>query len=329
MTSRNVNSETYISYLDILGFRKRFRTDDFKKNYEKLIDEIKNAENKNNGIYLLSDSIIVFSENLENVKNSTRYFYTWGVKNDFWLRGAITKGKIEKHNLKDLLYKDKIIFPYLGEGYLNAIELESKLNLAGVIIDKTLIESFKEDANYIKFEEYLPKEGHEGTKELLLPDTDYQNQLTKSMYFEEMLKSHLDDIEKYINTFCFFLFLFLERGDIGAVNNFLDNLLEQLELHGRRILIPSKVIIIFIALVDGLFKRCRPTDTSDTFNQFTSPPPQIELYISTIINGLKKQGYLSAFTDYLLEYDNKRHTSLYRDIYDIRSNIMNFKKKKG
>jgi len=325
MTSKNVNSETYICYLDILGFRRRFGTEDFKKNYEKLIGEIKKPNDKNNGICLLSDSIIVFSENLENVKKSTREFYTWGIRNDFWIRGAITKGKIEKPNLKDLLYKDKFIFPYLGEGYLNALELESKLNLAGIIIDKTLIEFFKEDIDYIRFEEYLPKEGHERAKELFLPDTDYQK-LIESMYFEEMLKSHLDDIEKYINTFCFFLFLFLKRGDIGAVHNFLEELLKQLEAHGRRILIPSKVIIIFIALVDGLLKRCRD---ADTFDRYTSPPPQIELYISTIIDGLKKQGHLSAFTDYLLEYDNKRHTSLYRDIYDIRSNIKNFKKKKG
>ena len=38
---------------------------------------------------------------------------------------------------------------------------------------------------------------------------------------------------------------------------FLNNLLKQLDLHGSHVLIPSKVIIIFVAVIEGLIRRFR------------------------------------------------------------------------
>lgn len=325
MDIKNTNSEnTYISYMDILGFSSRIENDDFKKKYKKLINIIENNKDKEVGLYLLSDSIVILSRKFEKVKKHTQDIYTWSILNDFWLRGAIAKGEIVNINSREVTRKNgNIILPYLGQAYLTAYNLESKLNLAGIAIDKELFPDNPDlplvlNIDYIEYEEYLHKEGNEGERRFLLPCTNYEKQILNSIYFEEMLKSHSTDIDKYINTFSFCIMLLIKNADNLDIYNFLEGLLKQLGLHGRRILIPSKVVIIFIAVIDSLFKRFR------SFNDKYYSASLLELNISTIIHALKKEGYLSTFTNYVLEYDKKRHTSLYKDIYEVRSNLSNF-----
>jgi hypothetical protein len=321
MASRTTTIErAFVSYFDILGFTSRFISGDLMNRYEKLIDAIKGITDRDVTIYLLSDSIIIVSEDFDKVKRITQAFYTWGILHDFWLRGAITSGSITRYPPNTIVREDKIILPFLGEGYLKAYGLESTLNLAGIIIDDELFTSryaglaLHEGSDYVEYEEYLPKSGYAGRKRMLLPQQHSSRLIVNTMYFEEMLKSHVDDIDKYINTFCFYIQSLMASADQETVGMFLEKLLKELALHGRRVLIPSKVVIIFIPVIEGLLKRYH----SKAFGE-TSISSGLDYDVSIILGTLKEQGYLATFIDYLLDYDRKRHTSLYKDINNLRS----------
>jgi len=325
-TGKVILEDAYVSYFDILGFTSRFISGDLTHHYEDLITVIEEIEDPGLSILLFSDSIVIYSADFGKVKNAVQVFYTWGILQDFWLRGAIAQGNVAKFDIASFAHKDKIILPFLGEGYLKAYKLESTLNISGIVIDDALFpspgavsEELTRDLDYIEYEEYLPKRGYEGKKRLLLPTENSVRQIVDTMYFEEMLKSHIEDIDKYINTFCFFIKFLLDNSDRDTVKAFLQRLLGTLELHSKWVLIPSKVVIIFVVLAEGLLNRYRSGRHQDC-----SDPSLLELDISAIVRTLKEQGYLPAFIDYLLEYDKKRHTSLYKDINNLRSNRQNF-----
>ncbi len=130
----------------------------------------------------------------------------------------------------------------------------------------------------------------------------------------------MEDIDKYVNTFCFYVSFLLKRAGAATIKAFQENMLRELELHGRRVLIPSKVMIIFIAVVEGLLNRFRAPGSEKYVT-----PALLESDISNIMAALKGQGHLSAFIDYLLDYDKKRHTSLYKDINSLRTDLANFR----
>ena len=325
-TDKVMLEDAYVSYFDVLGFTSRFISGDLTHRYEDLITLIREMEDPGLSILLFSDSIVTYSTDFKKVKKAVQTFYTWGILHDFWLRGAIARGNVTKFDISSSPDRDKIILPFLGEGYLKAYKLESTLNISGIIIDDALFssagdirEKLAQDTDYIEYEEYLPKRGYEGKKRLLLPTENSVRQIVDTMYFEEMLKSHIEDIDKYINTFCFFIKFLLDNSDRETVRAFLQKLLGTFELHSHRVLIPSKVVIIFVVLVEGLFSRYRSGRQGDC-----SDPSLLELDISSIVSTLRDQGYLPAFIDYLLEYDKKRHTSLYKDINNLRSNQQTF-----
>ncbi len=315
----------YIAYMDILGFTSKRTSSAFKIKYDNLKNYIgeKFSRDPKATIYVVSDSIIVCSENFEPAKNYARMIYTWGMRNDFWIRGAIAQGHVEEIDSEKIVGENKnVILPYFGEAYLTAYKLESKLNMAGIVIDDNLkpdnpdlpLEEEYTDG-YMEYQEYLPKDGNEGKKRLLLPDYNFEQSIADTMYFEEMLKSHLEDIDKYVNTFSFYLKLLLKSDNLADIHSLLENLCKQLGLQGRRILIPPKVIIVFVAVIRGLFDLYRSPE-----NKYLSKGT-LELEVSTILDALKKQGYLPIFTDFVLEYDNV----LYSEIYQLRADIANFK----
>ena len=325
-TNKVILENAYVSYFDILGFTSRFISGDLTHRYEDLITVIQEIKDPGLNILLFSDSIVIYSADFGKVKGAVQVFYTWGILHDFWLRGAIAQGNVTKFEMGSSADNDKIILPFLGEGYLRAYKLESTLNISGIVIDDALFssvggvrEKLAQDTDYIEYEEYLPKRGYEGRKRLLLPTENSVRQIIDTMYFEEMLKSHIEDIDKYINTFCFFIKFLLDNSVRDTVTAFLQKLLGTLELHSQWVLIPSKVVIIFVVLVEGLLNRYRSGKHQDC-----SDPSLLELDISNIVRTLKEQGYLPAFIDYLLEYDKKRRTSLYKDINNLRSNQQNF-----
>jgi hypothetical protein len=315
----------YVAYFDILGFTSRFVSGDLMQRYEKLVATTKEIKDEGVTIFLLSDSIVIVSQSFEKVKKGTQAFYTWGILNDFWLRGAITRGSVTKYDMKSIAFEDKVVLPFLGEGYLKAYKLESTLNISGIVIDDAFFSrgatelDLQEDVDYVEYEEYLPKRGYENKKRLLLPKAHSVAQIIDTMYYEEMLKSHIEDIDKYINTFCFYIRFLLDVGDGDTVTAFLKKVVGNMRLHSQRVLIPSKVVIIFVALMEGLINRYR----SENHHGY-SDPSALETDISTIIVTLREEGYLPAFIDYLLDYDKKMHTSLYKDINNLRSNWQTF-----
>lgn len=319
-----VLDNAYVSYFDVLGFRARSASDDFTAKYESLIGTISRINDPGLSVFLLSDSIIMVSEDFEQVKSQTKDFYTWGVLNDFWIRGGIAKGSITRY--KESTEKNKIVFPFLGEGYLKAYVLETALNMSGIRIDDEFFATTEEimplqkDVDYVEYEEYLPKRGYEGKKRLLLPRDRSVKQIINGMHFEEMLKSHVEDLDKYINTFCFYVTFLLRYASAATLKTFQENLLAELNLHGQRVLIPSKVVIIFIAVIEGLFNRYR----SPGVQHYVSSK-MLEADISNIVAALKEQGHLPTFIDYLLDYDKRRRTNLYKDINSLRTNLNGFK----
>lgn len=317
----------YVSYFDVLGFTSRFISGDLMHRYENLIEAIEELNDPDVTFFLFSDSIVVISESFKKVRETTRSIYTWGILNDFWLRGGIARGDVTGLDFSKVINENRVILPFLGEGYLKAYKLESTLNISAIVLDDIFFDPGNECAalrkkiDYVDYEEYLPKRGYEDKKLLLLPKEGSLSQIVDTMYFEEMLKSHVDDIDKYINTFIFFIETLLRTADNPTILRFLDNLLRELELHGSHILIPSKVVIIFVAVIEGLIKRFR----TGTFNLVPDNPREIlETYTGNIIGTLKTQGYLPTFVDYVLEYDKKRHTTVYKDINSLRANWSGF-----
>jgi len=326
-----MNSHTienaYVAYFDVLGFTSRFISGDLMHRYKNLIDAIEDLQDSDITYFLFSDSITVISRSFTKVRETARSIYTWGILNDFWMRGAIARGTVTGLDFSTYIQNNRIILPFLGEGYLKAYQLESTLNISAIVLDDIFFNPGKECAalrkqvDYVEYEEYLPKRGYEDKKLLLLPKEGSLKQIVDTMYFEEMLKSHVDDIDKYINTFIFFIETFLRTADQSTVVKFLDNLIRELKLHGNQILIPSKVAIIFVAVIEGLIRRFR----TGAFHVLQDAPQQkLEIYIGEILGTLKTQGYLPTFVDYVLEYDKKRHTTVYKDINKLRADLSGF-----
>jgi len=203
-------TNAYVAYFDVLGFTSRFLSGDLKNRYEKLVASIDERRDKNTIYFLFSDSIVVISKSFARVRETARSIYTWGVLNDLWLRGGIAHGGLANLDFGTFVTDNRVILPFLGEGYLKAYKLESTLNISGIALDDIFFEPGKEcaalkrEADYVEYEEYLPKRGYEDRKLLLLPEEGSLRQIVDTMYFEEMLKSHINDIDKYINTFIFF-----------------------------------------------------------------------------------------------------------------------------
>lgn len=309
----------YISYMDILAFTSRINSDVFSGKYEKLINYIGDqfSSDSKGTIYIVSDSIIVTSQELRAVINYSRIFYTWGMQNDFWIKGAIAQGDMKIIDPVTVVRENRnIIMPYMGDAYLTAYNLESKLNIAGIIIDEQVSSDnpdmpLLEDDDYINYQEYLPKEGNESKKKVLLPtDINEELYIAESLHFRKTFGNHSEDIDKYVNTFCFYIKLLIMRSDIRNVYIFLDHLIEEVSTYSDCLIIPQKLLILFVAVFDGIFSRDANSREGDD-NQ------QLKPYILKLLGALKTYGYLSTFLDYILEYDKKRKTTLYKNIHEI------------
>jgi hypothetical protein len=312
----------YVCYTDVLGFTSRFISGDLSSKYDKLIKKVNDIEDPGITVFLMSDSIVIISLEFEKFRDIVKEFYTWGILNDFWLRGAITQGDVTRYHERTITEQNRFILPFLGDGYMRAYAIETTLNISGIAIDQKFFDSddlnpgFRKGIDYIEYEEYLPKEGYEGIKKLLLPREHSLRQVVDTMYFEEMLGSHIEDVDKYINTFCFYIQQLLERANTGNVIAFVEKITGEFEKQGRRILMPTRIVTIFIAMVEGLLNRYRSSD-----NAYFDNRDQLEILISRIISALKEEGYLSAFVDNILDFDKRRHTSIYKNINNLRSHL--------
>jgi hypothetical protein len=309
----------YVCYADVLGFTSRFISGDLSSRYDKLIKKVNDIVDPDITVFLMSDSIVIISLEFEKFRDTVKEFYTWGILNDFWLRGAITQGNVTRYHETAATEQNRFILPFLGDGYMRAYAIETTLNMSGIAIDNKFFDSnyvnpgFRRGIDYSEYEEYLPKTGYEAKKKLLLPIEHSLRQVLETMYFEEMLGSHVEDIDKYINTFCFYIQQLLERANTGNLIAFVERITEEFELQGSRILMPTKIVTIFIAMVEGLLNRCHLSD-----NEHSCSRDQLEILIGRIIAALKEEGYLAAFVDNTLDFDKKRRTSIYKEISSLR-----------
>ena len=312
----------YVCYADVLGFTSRFISGDLSSKYEQLIKMVNDIDDPDIIVFLMSDSIVIISMDFEKFRDTVKEFYTWGIFNDFWLRGAITRGDVTRYHEVAATTQNRFILPFLGDGYLRAYAIETTLNMSGIAIDDNFFNSeesnpgFKLGIDYIEYEEYLPKEGYEIKKKLLLPKEHSLRQVLETMYFEEMLGSHAEDVDKYINTLCFFIQQVLEKANTGNLVSFTEKMTDEFELQAKHTLMPTRIATIFIAMIEGLLNRYRSNDSSHYCNH-----EQIAMLISKIVSAMKEQGYLSAFVDSLIDFDKKRLTTLYKEINNIRSHI--------
>lgn len=310
--------DAYVSYFDVLGFTSSFISGKLSTRYDGLIQLINQMDDPDVTIFLMSDSILCVSPDFPKLLATAKEFYTWGILNDFWLRGAMTRGNVTKHKARATIDQNRFIIPFLGDGYLRAYTLESTINISGVIIDEIFFDSAEANpgllrgTDYIDHEEYLPKPGYEGVKKLLLPKADSLRQVVDTMYFAEMLESHVEDIDKYINTFCFYIQHLLERASTENLIAFVEKMMKEFEFQAGRILIPTKIVTIFIAMIQGLLNRYR-----SAAGVHQCDPGQLEFLVARITSVLKHQGYLSAFVDNLLDFDKRRGTSIYKDINNL------------
>ncbi|OPY77238.1 MAG: hypothetical protein A4E65_02836 [Syntrophorhabdus sp. PtaU1.Bin153] len=315
-----MTENAYVCYCDVLGFTSRFISGYLSNRYEQMIEMVKAIEDRDITIYLLSDSIVVISEDFVKFRAITQELYTWGILHDFWLRGAITRGNVTRGEVRTINEPNRFIVPFLGEGYLRAYTLETTLNISGMMIDDAFFESddsnpgFRKNIDYTIYEEYVPKRGYEGKKRLLLAKEHSLRPVLDTMRFEQMLKSHIEDVDKYLNTFCFYIEYLLEHANPQNVALFVEKLMGEFEGQGKRILIPSKVVIIFIAVIEGLLSRYRSPDGSRQCDA-----GELEQLVNRVIDGLRTEGYLVPFIDGLLDFDKRRHTTLYKEINSLRS----------
>ena len=223
----------YVCYADVLGFTSRFISGDLSSKYDKLIQMVNDIEDPAITVFLMSDSIIIVSLEFEKFRDTVKEFYTWGILNDFWLRGAITQGDVTRYHERAMTQQNRFILPFLGDGYLRAYAIETTMNISGIAIDQKFFDSentnpgFRKGVDYIEHEEYLPKTGYEGKKKLLLPKKDSLRQVVDTMYFEEMLGSHVEDVDKYINTFCFYIRHLLEHVSTVSLIAFVEKIIKE------------------------------------------------------------------------------------------------------
>jgi len=308
----------YVSFFDVLGFTSSFISGKLSKRYDGLIEMTNGMSDPDVTIFLMSDSILCVSSDFRKLRDTVKEFYTWGILNDFWLRGGITQGNVTRYKERAVTEQNRFILPFLGDGYLRAYTLEATLNISGVVLDEIFFESeetnpgFRKGIDYIEYEEYVPKVGYEGKKKLLLPKAESLRQVVDTMYFAEMLESHVEDVDKYINTFCFYIQHLLERASTENLIAFVEKMMKEFEFQAGRILIPTKIVTIFIAMIQGLFNRYRSSEGAHQCD-----PGQLEFLVGQIVSVMKRQGYLSAFVDTLLDFDKSRRTNLYKEMNSL------------
>jgi hypothetical protein len=236
----------YLCFLDVMGFRDQYKLPEFEKRYNKFVNHINDIlDTQDYCLYLMSDSAVIISSDIDAIVHSSLYLYSFGLKEGIWLRGGISKGKI--NIFSDVKINHHIIFPCLGEAYLKAYDLEQQLNCAAINIDNNLSEEIEESL-LVKYEEWFTKPDTPREKIILFRDLE-NNWGIPLTHFSNMYKKPLDalplDIEKYINTFCLYMQILIKElyeksSDLD--NYFLKYIFAILDEHGYKKIIPNGLL---------------------------------------------------------------------------------------
>lgn len=284
----------YLCYLDALGFTAQFLENSrlFQNKYKTLISMIENNNDSEISKYLVSDSIVIFSQNFVKIFELTKKLYTWGMKEDFWLRGGLSKGKLNRVPNKYIsnISQYKIILPFMGEAYIKAYKLEKKLNFAGINIDEDLLEEEELKNFYFKYKEYYPKPNENNKKPILLPSIDDKFEIYSELYFSLFLDS-LSEPKKFINTFCFYIKVLLKRRINFLVN--VKSLLEAIFENSK--LFPNEIIAVFVTLIEESIDYMKDHPNTDLR---IDPVEEIQ----KVIHKIKECGFLTLFIEHLIKH---------------------------
>ncbi|OGW57849.1 MAG: hypothetical protein A2Z09_03680 [Nitrospirae bacterium RBG_16_43_8] len=214
------NESKFLCYLDILGFKNRIADDDFKRCYEKIGDNIQ-AYNFADKIYVISDSIVIISENFSDVVNNSFAIYSDALGQGLFLRGGITKGQINKLPVVQET-DNKIVIPYLGEAYLAAYKLEENINCAAICIDQETYDGLQDGDKKLIFsyKELFPKDDIKKEKLFLISDMYNNYSVPRTILFkisEQINHLSKHDLLKFMDTF--FLYYRVMREKHKDTNN--------------------------------------------------------------------------------------------------------------
>lgn len=241
-----MKNEKYICYLDILGFHSRIKNTDsnFREFYEKLVEDITEGiatYNKVN-LYAISDSVVIISDDIEDIVNTSFAIYSDSLKKGIFIRGAVTKGVIDSPP-KIHTIGNNVIIPYLGDGYLKAYEMEKDINCAAIYVDNNILDEpirdIKIDEFLFKYREIFPKEGKGNERFFLI--TDMANNWSVSRGMLSLIQNEIPnlsehDIPKFINTFCLYYMAMRDKYDdsnnLETYHKYWINILESLHRIG-------------------------------------------------------------------------------------------------
>ena len=217
------NESKFLCYLDILGFKNRIAEDRFKRCYESIINDV-TARNYGDNVYLISDSIVIISEDFIGLVDKSFSIYSTALKQGLFLRGAVTKGQINE--LSSVQKTDNIIvIPYLGEAYLNAYKLEQNINCAAICIDDVTYNKLQDEEKELIFsyKELFPKDDKKGEKSFLISDMMNNWSVPQTILFN--ISQQIDDLSnhdllKFLDTFCLYYKAMKEKhGDTNENRN--------------------------------------------------------------------------------------------------------------
>jgi len=212
MTTMN-NESRFLCYLDILGFQDRIAKDRFRQCYESLTHDVK-GHIYGDYVYLISDSIIVISEDFEELVAKSFSIYSSALEKGLLIRGAVTKGQINE--LSSIQEKENIIvIPYLGEAFLLAHQLEKNLNCAGICIDNLTYNELKPEEKELIFsyKELFSKDNKKEEKLFIISDMkNWSVPQTILFKISEQIKDiSKHDVSKFLDTFCLYYKVMKEK----------------------------------------------------------------------------------------------------------------------
>lgn len=225
------NNDNFICYLDILGFKKRIKDKEFQGFYQYLIDEVIKPYDYDGKVYLLSDSIIVISNDFSSIASNIFSIYSSAFNKSILIRGGLTKGSVNiPSNIQES--GNKVIIPYLGKAFIKAVELERSINCAAICVDNNI--EFTDEMKGLIFEyrEIFPKSEKEyETKKFLVRGMRNPSEPATilAILAREISNLPKHEIPKFINTFCLY-YKFLRRNQADNIQalKYWGDLLEQL-----------------------------------------------------------------------------------------------------
>jgi hypothetical protein len=205
----------FLCYLDILGCKNRITENGFKQCYDSIIKEVIEPYEYPGKVYLVSDSIVIISENFRELVGNSFSIYSIALNQGLFLRGAITRGHVNE--IPIVQERDnKIIIPFLGAAFLTAYKLEQDINCAAICIDQGIYDSLstEEKTLIFRYKELFPKDDKREEKLFLISDMMNNWSVPQTVLLnisEQIPNLPKHDLLKFIDTFCLYYKVMVEK----------------------------------------------------------------------------------------------------------------------